>query len=459
MKSLPMLLVWGVIVLVLIATVGVPLTVGPSQALPDKSFRVVRVAKDGASLRVAACSAGKPCGGAGTSRDFCVPAGKTELRDYLKTLEKGDIVRLGFDENVSCASVTPASSGASSPSTGGSAPNSTDKPAGREANGPGSPTGSTNAQGAPGASNRSGANASNASNASSPVTQNNPAARGSVTTTASARMPATPALQSLEIQTADVPPGKHWLALGGAAAFLLLLTWGILRTGLRSLILGADNRYSKSKFQLVVWFGVLMITYLSALWLRFYYSAHVLVGGINIPSHLLEISGLSALTFAGAKAITQTKENRITAAAVQDPILLNRRKIPAAKPYFLDDLTRDDTGQVDLGDFQMVFLTIIAALTYLTLIFNYFSNLALQATITLPDVDTTILSVLGLGQGAYLIKKLASGPNPPPPSSAPAAGGRAVPPAPPGPAGAAEALPPDTPLPVAPPPRRVGEEA
>jgi hypothetical protein len=450
MKNLP--IVWGVIVLILIVTVVVPLAMGLSQALPDKSYRVVHVAKDGSSIRVVECRAGKPCGVAGTSRDFCVPAGKTELREYLKNIKKDDIVRPWFDENVSCASVTPASSGTSSPSAGGSAPNPAGKPAGRGANGPGSPTGSTNAQEAPGASNRSGANASNAP---TPATPNNPSIPGSGTTATSARTSATPALQNLEIQTTDVlPGGRRWLALGGAAAFLLLLTWGILRTGPRSLILGADNRYSKSKFQLVVWFGVLMVTYLSALWLRFYYSGNELIGGINIPSHLLEISGLSALTFAGAKAITQTKENRITAAAAQDPTLLNRRKMPAAQPYFLDDLTRDDSGQVDLGDFQMVFLTIVAALTYLALIFNYFSTLTLQATITLPDVDTTILSVLGLGQGAYLIKKLASGPNPPPPAPAPAGGGRVAPPPPPAPV---------APVPpvaaAAPPPRRVGEEA
>jgi hypothetical protein len=38
---------------------------------------------------------------------------------------------------------------------------------------------------------------------------------------------------------------------------------------------------------------------------------------------------------------------------------------------------------------------------------HYVGAISLTATTSLPDVDTTILSTFGLGQGAYLAKKAA----------------------------------------------------
>jgi hypothetical protein len=75
----------------------------------------------------------------------------------------------------------------------------------------------------------------------------------------------------------------------------------------------------------------------------------------------------------------------------------------------------------------------------------YLRVLDLSATVTLPDVDGTLLAAFGLGQGAYLMKKAASGSNPEPnpgqPAPAGGAGGGAppppIPPAPPAPANAA----------------------
>jgi hypothetical protein len=42
---------------------------------------------------------------------------------------------------------------------------------------------------------------------------------------------------------------------------------------------------------------------------------------------------------------------------------------------------------------------------YLVLVLHFLGSLELRATITLPDVDSTVLAVFGLGQGAYLTKK------------------------------------------------------
>jgi hypothetical protein len=228
-------------------------------------------------------------------------------------------------------------------------------------------------------------------------------------------------LQAIEVDSESTSAWIRWLTLLGAAALLALFFY-VVGIGPGELINGADNRYSKSKFQLVVWFGVAAVCYLSILWLRFCYSSNWLLGSVTIPTNLLTLSGLSALTFGGAKAITQNKDNRQAAFLAAHPPSApsqNLRKTVNQDPHTLIfDLVHDDGGSADLGDFQMVFITLLAAVTYLVQFVAYLSVLPLHAAVTMPDVDGTMLAIFGLGHGAYLTKKLASGPE----SSAPAAG-------------------------------------
>lgn len=173
---------------------------------------------------------------------------------------------------------------------------------------------------------------------------------------------------------------------------LIFLSYVLLRGGLRFLIVGEDNRYSKSKLQIAAWFFVLISTYISVFVVRFYYSDYNLIGGIGIPTNLLILSGLSALTFVAAKGITQGNVNS------------GMHKPKADSPRFAD-LFQDDAGQVDLGDFQLVIITSIAIITYIVQIFGFLGVIELYRAVTLPDVDSTILASFGLGHGAYLIKK------------------------------------------------------
>ncbi|MNL40825.1 hypothetical protein D3C87_1632010 [compost metagenome] len=57
----------------------------------------------------------------------------------------------------------------------------------------------------------------------------------------------------------------------------------------------------------------------------------------------------------------------------------------------------------------MIFITLLAVVVYLVQIFGFLATIELHKMITLPDIDSTILSTFGLGQGAYLAKKFVSG--------------------------------------------------
>jgi len=58
----------------------------------------------------------------------------------------------------------------------------------------------------------------------------------------------------------------------------------------------------------------------------------------------------------------------------------------------------------------MLVVTLLAVAMYVVATFGFLALMDKLATVKLPDVDTTILSAFGLGQGAYLTKKVAGNP-------------------------------------------------
>jgi hypothetical protein len=197
--------------------------------------------------------------------------------------------------------------------------------------------------------------------------------------------------------------GVTWPWRAGALvvlAVLLLILLLIFTVGhpLKTMV-GKDKRYSNSQFQAAIWFGIVIVIYVAAVLLRWWFLGADFLS-VSIPPHLLLLSGLSALTYGGAAAITAGKVQNGRAAGVVDPKPANTNP-----PSFVSDLTSNDSGQFDFGDFQSVIITIIAFVTYLAIAFHFLGLLEYRTTVTLPDVDTTILALFGLGQGAYLTKK------------------------------------------------------
>lgn len=231
------------------------------------------------------------------------------------------------------------------------------------------------------------------------------------------------------------------LFIGAGVTFLLYL----LVSGLHPLrlILGEDNRYSNSKFQVALWFFVVISAYVSTFILRIRLGW---VGGIDIPENLLLLSGMSAFTYGAAKGITVSKVNNAMARGEGDP------KGFAAEPSLLHDLTHNDLPRVppgapqnpppnaaadfvavgenavavgrvevgggglrlrqlplpslDLGDAQMLIVTLLAAATYVVTFFYFLAGHKLGQPMTeLPNVDNSVLTIFGLGHGAYLTKK------------------------------------------------------
>lgn len=205
------------------------------------------------------------------------------------------------------------------------------------------------------------------------------------------------------------------------AAAVILLAFGLLATRgrVQALIIGGDKRYSMSKFQMAAWFFMLFMVYIASILVLLAGGWVDHIGKIEIPQNLVILSGLSALTFGAAKAITVTKveDAKANAAASQDivaaPAQAAARKVVDLKvdnhsrPRFRD-MVQDDEGCTDLGNSQALFITLLAIVLYVLAAFPFLAQFSVSDKMTLPDVDTTLLSLFGLGQGAYLLKKVAA---------------------------------------------------
>ncbi|MBI1777778.1 MAG: hypothetical protein HYR63_20755 [Proteobacteria bacterium] len=191
------------------------------------------------------------------------------------------------------------------------------------------------------------------------------------------------------------------LALAVAFAVLCLLAAGMLARSPLAFLIGADNRYSNSQTQLALWFAALATAYIATVALRYLYLGSDYIGGVQITENLLALSGLSALSFGGAKVITTQKVQN--AAQPNEPV----PKPSAARPNLLTDLVQNDRRQADLGDFQMILIALGSVAIFALSTFHFLGELKLAREVTLPDVDSTLLASFGIGQGAYLLKKAA----------------------------------------------------
>jgi hypothetical protein len=213
----------------------------------------------------------------------------------------------------------------------------------------------------------------------------------------------------------SIPVGAYQRIVAIGASFLVLLLLATLATRgnpLRFLI-GLDNRYSNSQCQIVLWFGLLAVVYVSAVALRIIYLDSNFIGGVGVTANVIALTGLSALSFGGAKVITTQKTSPSPPAGGPLNIpsqLLRPQKLPALSPRLLTDLFQNDRGDADFGDFQMILVTLAAVAIYFSSAFVFLGNIWPEKTVILPDLDTTLLSAFGLGQGAYLVKKAAMKP-------------------------------------------------
>lgn len=144
---------------------------------------------------------------------------------------------------------------------------------------------------------------------------------------------------------------------------------------------------SVSKFQAFIWTIITLFSYASIFGFRYIDSpANAIKSLPEIPINLFLLMGFSITTAAGSKSlkISYIAQGRVT---------------------------KESTGLTsDLTKTQMLAWTIMGAIIYLTTVVSYISTkqFTLPGAAALPEVDQTLLLLMGVSQGSYLGNKIVS---------------------------------------------------
>jgi len=207
---------------------------------------------------------------------------------------------------------------------------------------------------------------------------------------------------------AKVAPGDHyWGSFGVLAVLALWFISGTLTGDWNPLALamGADNRLSTSKFQVLLWTAAVGFVYAMV------YADRLLTQNdpkpiTDIPQNVLIALGIAVTSAVAAQAITGSQ------AATPDAKSSN-----PTPSYDAAALVRnDDASTASLTKVQLLFWTVVAIVVYLITSFSKLAAIiacpdagkSVDAThlCSFPDIDTTLMIFMGLGHATYLGGKL-----------------------------------------------------
>jgi hypothetical protein len=203
-----------------------------------------------------------------------------------------------------------------------------------------------------------------------------------------------------------------WLTGLGGLAILWLVVLVATQHHPWSLVVGEDGRPSTSKFQMMVWTAAVVFGFLAIYQVRFSNGYCQELPGL--PTNLLIAMGISVATAISAKSIAvsaQSKSDATTVVAAAAGVQF------AAPPPSQSGIFADDSGKPDLGKVQVVLWTAIGVGVFLSEVIALIhhpncppfdpkiGNAA--CTLGLPDIGQTLMILMGLGNGAYIGKKLA----------------------------------------------------
>jgi hypothetical protein len=162
-----------------------------------------------------------------------------------------------------------------------------------------------------------------------------------------------------------------------------------------TLATGADKRLSTSKLQWLIWTVVVLFSYTAVYAERL--RMHKFEVPTEIPANVLIALGLTAGTMTVAKGIT---------VGYLGSGKIAKDSAPAPAPgggAVTTGVLSDDGGEPDLSKVQLIAWTLIASVVYIITTVHVIQAVELPE---LPDIDPSLVVLMGLGQGAYLGKKL-----------------------------------------------------
>ena len=172
------------------------------------------------------------------------------------------------------------------------------------------------------------------------------------------------------------------------------------------LILGEDGIPSTSKFQFFAWTAAILFAYVTIFCFHCHAAGFTVL--TDVPVNLLLAMGISATSAVGAKAIAVSSAAQPAPVPVPapgpDPLVAQP---PAPPPPVLGGILQDDDGTPDLSKIQLIMWTIIG----IGVFFSGVGHALATGVRQIPDIDRTLMILMGLGHSAYLGKKIADAQN------------------------------------------------
>lgn len=157
---------------------------------------------------------------------------------------------------------------------------------------------------------------------------------------------------------------------------------------------GFDGLASTSKLQWFLWLIVILFGYTSLWVLRAEQGDYSALS--NIPVNLLTVLGFSTATAAAAKGITS--------GYVQTGKMTKSGALPGEPGKNTGGIFQDDGGSPELAKIQMIGFTIIAIGIFLATVIHQIAIGDVKDG--LPNIDSSLMVLMGISQGGYLGKKL-----------------------------------------------------
>jgi len=190
---------------------------------------------------------------------------------------------------------------------------------------------------------------------------------------------------------------KAGAILIGVAFLVVLYVVTALITGhwrVKELFQGFDGFASTSKLQWLLWLIAILFGYVAIWVLRAEQGSYTALS--DIPVNLLTVLGFSTGTAAAAKGIT--------AGYVQTGKVA-KTGVPAnPTAATTGGIFQDDSGAPELAKIQMMAFTIIAIGIFLATVVHQIAIGDIKDG--LPNIDSSLLVLMGISQGGYLGKKL-----------------------------------------------------
>lgn len=219
------------------------------------------------------------------------------------------------------------------------------------------------------------------------------------------------------------PAAVRWGLSGAWILTLVLMALFVATTGKavtrlwRGVLIDERNRISLSRLQMLVWVLLILSAFLTAALWNVHHSTAPLE--IAVPEAVWILLGISTASLVGSPLIKGGKKERSPAPAVEirDGVPLARPAPPADGLVLVNRDPRQagwadlfgseevgNQGSLDLAKVQMFFFTAVVALAYGATLAAMFAG-ADEAIRAFPDLDGSLLALLGISHTGYLTHK------------------------------------------------------